>query len=69
MVTSPTGLEPENDCPGEGQKQLQTTNPSSRQRGRSISTTSQLSDSNKNLVFGLRWVLDTKIDRPTDRQS
>jgi hypothetical protein len=33
MVTSPTAVGPENDCPGEGQQPLQTTDPSSRQRG------------------------------------
>jgi hypothetical protein len=31
------------------------TEPSSRQRGRSISTKPQLSDSNKNLVLGPKW--------------
>lgn len=30
---SPTGLEPQNDCVNEGQHQLQTTDPSSRQNG------------------------------------
>jgi hypothetical protein len=33
MVRSPTGLGPENDCAGEGQQQLKTTDPFSRQRG------------------------------------
>jgi hypothetical protein len=32
MVMSPAGLEHENDCAGEDQEQLQTTDPSSRQR-------------------------------------
>jgi hypothetical protein len=47
MITSPTVLGPENYCSGEGQQQLQTTDPSSRQRGRPTSTNPQLSDSNK----------------------
>jgi hypothetical protein len=34
MVASATELGPENDCAGEGQQELQTTNPSSRQRER-----------------------------------
>jgi hypothetical protein len=33
MVISLVGLGPENDCPGEGQQQLQTADASSRQRG------------------------------------
>jgi hypothetical protein len=39
---------------------------SSRQRGRPTSINSQVSDSNKNLVVSPRWVLDTKIDWPTN---
>jgi hypothetical protein len=35
---SPVGLGPENDCAGEDQQQLQTTEPSSRQRGCYIRT-------------------------------
>jgi hypothetical protein len=52
MVSNPKGLGPDNDCAGEGQQQLQTTDPSSRQRERPKSTKQQLSDSNKNLVVG-----------------
>jgi hypothetical protein len=69
MVASPTGLGPENDCAGEGQEQLQATDPSSRERGRPISTNPQLFDSNKNLVASPRWVLYSKTDWPTDRRS
>jgi hypothetical protein len=47
MVASPTGLGPENDCAGEDQQQLHTTDPSSRQRERPTSTNPQMSDSNK----------------------
>jgi hypothetical protein len=36
VVTSPAGLGPENDCAGEGQQQLYTTDPSSPQRECSI---------------------------------
>jgi hypothetical protein len=32
VVMSPAGLGPENDCTGEGQQQLYTTDPYSRQR-------------------------------------
>jgi hypothetical protein len=45
MVMSLTGLGPENDCIGEGQQQLQTTDPSSRERGyyiRAITASVQL---------------------------
>jgi hypothetical protein len=38
VVMSPAGFGPENDCTGEDQQQLQTTDPSSRQRGRYIRT-------------------------------
>jgi hypothetical protein len=69
MVTSPTGLGPENDCAGEGQQQLQTTESSSRQREGPTSTNPQLSDSNKNLVVSPKWVLYSKTDWPTDRRS
>jgi hypothetical protein len=44
----------------------QTTDPSSRQRERRISTSLQLSDSNKNLVISPRWVLYSKTDWPTE---
>jgi hypothetical protein len=33
MVTGPAGVGPENDYAGENQQQLNTTNPSSRQKG------------------------------------
>jgi hypothetical protein len=69
MVTSLMGLGSENDCAGEGQEQLKTTDPSSRQRERPISTNLQLSDSNKNLVVSPRRVLYSKTDWPTDRLS
>jgi hypothetical protein len=54
MVASPTGLGPENDCAGEGQQQLQKTDPSSRQKERSTSAKTQLSDSDNNLVVSPR---------------
>jgi hypothetical protein len=38
MVMSPAGLEPENDCAGEGQQHLLMTDPSSHQRGCYIRT-------------------------------
>jgi hypothetical protein len=65
MAASPTGLRPENDCAGEGQQLLQTTDPSCRQRERPTSTNPQLSDSNKNLVVSPRWVLYSKTDWQT----
>jgi hypothetical protein len=61
---SPAVIGPENDCAGEGQQQLYTTDSSSRRRGRPTSTNQQLSDSNINLVLGPRWVLDRKMDGP-----
>jgi hypothetical protein len=69
MATGPTGLGPENDCAGEGQLQLQTTDPSSRQRGRPKSTNLQLSDNNKDLVVIPRRVLHSETDWPADRRS
>jgi hypothetical protein len=60
MVTSPTGLGPENDCAGESQKKLLTTDSSSRQKGRPTSVNPQLSASNKNLVVSPRRVLYSK---------
>jgi hypothetical protein len=69
MATSPMGLGPENDCAGEGQQELLTTDPASRQRGRPKSTNPQLSASNKNLAVSPRWVLYSKTDWPTDRLS
>jgi hypothetical protein len=60
---------PENDCAGEDQQQLQTTDPSSCYRERSTSTNPQLCDSNKNLVVSPRLVLYSKPDWPTDRRS
>jgi hypothetical protein len=69
MVASPKGLGPDNDCAGEDQQQLQTTDPSSRQRERPTSTNPQLSDNNKDLVVSPRWVLYSKTDWTTDRRS
>jgi hypothetical protein len=69
MVSSLKGLGPENDCAGEGQQQLQTTDPSSRQRDRPKPTIPQLSDNNQDLVVSPRWVLYSKRDWPADRRS
>jgi hypothetical protein len=52
---SSTGLGPENDCAGEAQQQLYTTDPSSRQKGcyiRTIIANVQLKK--KILVVGLK---------------
>jgi hypothetical protein len=38
VVMSPAGLGPENDCAGENQQQLQTTDPFARQSGCYIRT-------------------------------
>jgi hypothetical protein len=64
MVATPKGLEPENDCASENQKQLQKTDTSSRQRECPISTNMQLTDSNKIMVVSPRWMLYS-----TDRRS
>jgi hypothetical protein len=66
MIMSPEGLGPENDCAGEDQQQLETADPSSRQRERPTSTNPQLSDSNKDVVVSPRWVLYSKTDWTTD---
>jgi hypothetical protein len=68
MVASPKGLGPDNDCAGEGQQQLQTTDPSSRQRERPTSTNPQLSESNQDLVVSPRRMLYSKTDWPADRR-
>jgi hypothetical protein len=52
-----------NDRAGEAPKQLQTTDLSSRQRGCPTSTNPQLSDSNKILVMGPRWVPDVCVGK------
>lgn len=57
---------PENDSLSRPQHQLQTTEPSSHHRGRTISAKIQLSDSNTNLVIGHRWVGDCRTDWLTD---
>jgi hypothetical protein len=69
VVVSPAGLGPEDDSAGEGQQQLSTTDPASRQRGHPTSTNPQLSNSKKNLVLGPKRGLDTKTVWPTDRLS
>jgi hypothetical protein len=66
MAATPTGLGPGNDCPGEGQQQMLTTDPSFHQRERPTSTNAQMSDSNKNLVVSPRWVFYSHTDWPSD---
>jgi hypothetical protein len=62
MVTSPEGFGPENDCAGEGQQELQTTDPSSHQRGCYIRTmTASVQLKKKLLVVSLKeLVVKTK---------
>jgi hypothetical protein len=62
MVIISVGLEPEKDCAGEAQQQMNTRDPSSLQIGLPISTNPQLSESKKNLVIG-------PIRCPTSRQT
>jgi hypothetical protein len=69
MVACPKLLGPETDCAGKGQQQLQTTDPSSRQRGRPKATNPQLPNNNKDLVVSPKWVLFSKTDWPADRRS
>jgi hypothetical protein len=47
MAMSLAGLGPDNDCAGDGQQQLERTDPSSRQRGHPTSTNWKLSDRTK----------------------
>jgi hypothetical protein len=61
MVMSPAGLGPEKDCPGEDQQQLQTTDPSSCQRGFYIKNIIVRVQLKKNLVVGLKGP-DAKTD-------
>jgi hypothetical protein len=70
----PSGLRPEKDSAGDAQQQMETTDPTSRQRGRPTSTNPQLckrlvKEKGEKLVAGPRWAPDTKIDWPTDRRS
>jgi hypothetical protein len=62
-------LGPENDCASEGQWKLQTTHPSSRQRGRPKPTNPQQSDNNQDLVVSPKWVLCTKTDFDFDYRN
>jgi hypothetical protein len=55
------GVGPENVYTGKGQEQLQTTDPSSRQKGCPTSTNLQLSDRNKNLVLSPKRVLQQQF--------
>jgi hypothetical protein len=60
VVVSPAGLGPENDCAGEGQQQLQTTDPSSPLRGcytRNMTVSVQLK---KMLVVSLKRLIAKK---------
>jgi hypothetical protein len=61
MVLTPEGVGIDNDCAAEGQQQLYMTDPSSRQRMPLTSTSSQLPDSNKNLVLGPRRGLTQRL--------
>jgi hypothetical protein len=73
MIMSTAGLILEEDCPGEAQQQLKSTDPTSRQRGRPISETRNclkvIKKEGEKLVAGSRWMPDTKTDWPTDRRS
>jgi hypothetical protein len=62
------GLGPENDCAGRLSSSCELQTPFTCQKGRPTSSNLQLSESNKNLVMGPRWVPDRKTDWPTDRQ-
>jgi hypothetical protein len=46
MLMSPVGLRTAEDCAGDTQEKLETTDPTSRQRGRLTSTNRQLSKNN-----------------------
>jgi hypothetical protein len=69
------GTTTEKDCADKGQRHIQNTDPSSRQRGRPTGLEKKLSDvfripnGKKNLVVCPGWVLYTKTDWPTDRRS
>jgi hypothetical protein len=53
MIMSPVGRGPENDCAGEDQQQLWTTEPSSCQSGSPILTNPQLSDAEGKIFHAL----------------
>jgi hypothetical protein len=61
VIMSPAGLGPKNDCTGEDQLHLQTTNPSSRQREyytRTITATVKL----ENKITGLEYQVVCRQD-------
>jgi hypothetical protein len=65
----PAGLRPENDCTGDDQQQLQTTDPSSRQRWRPTSTNRICLTGEKKSALGPPMGLDTKTDWSTGRNT
>jgi hypothetical protein len=74
MLMSPVGLRSEKGCAGDAQQKLKTTDPTSRQRGRSTSTNPRLYKNNyrekgKILVAFTRLVPEVKTDCPTDSRS
>jgi hypothetical protein len=73
MLMSPVGLRSEKDCADDARQKLKSTDPTSRQRGRSTSTNPKLSKGKnrelEKLVAGPRWFPDTKTDWPTDCRS
>jgi hypothetical protein len=54
MLTSPVRLRPEKGCAGDAQEKLETTDPTSYQRGRPTSTNPQLSKNNSRKK-GINW--------------
>jgi hypothetical protein len=68
MVATSKGHGSENDCVGDGQQHLETTDPSPRQRENPTSTNPQMSDLNKIMVVSPRWVLYSVTDWPNDRR-
>jgi hypothetical protein len=57
MVMSPAGLGPENDCAGKASGNCKRLARPLVREGAPTSTNPQLSGSNNNLVWGLRWGL------------
>jgi hypothetical protein len=68
MIMSPAGLGPDNDC---WQGPAAIVNDRFILSSEKVSHIKnwQISDNNKNLGLGSRWVLVTKIDWPTDCRS
>jgi hypothetical protein len=74
MLMSPVRFRPDKRCAGDAQQKLKTTDPTSRQSAhphQQIRNCLKIINKKEieKLVAGLRCVLDTRTEWPTDRRS